>query len=75
MASKPTHRIYTVIKRDGKEDFWLNIGVCFAHEDGQGFNILLQANALDGKYVGRVYKDEPEEDTKGKPSKPAYKGK
>ena len=73
--SRPTHRAYTIIKREGKEDYWLNVGVAFAHEDGQGFNILTQAQSLDGKYVLRVYKDEPEEETKGKANKPAYKGK
>ena len=25
--SGPTHRAYTVIKREGKEDYWLNLGV------------------------------------------------
>jgi hypothetical protein len=25
--STPTHRAYTVIKREGKEDYWLNPGV------------------------------------------------
>ena len=24
--STPTHRAYTVIKREGKEDYWLNLG-------------------------------------------------
>jgi hypothetical protein len=59
--SAPTHRAYTVIKREGKEDYWLNLGVCFAHEDGQGFNLLLQAQPLDGKIVLRTYKERDEE--------------
>ena len=42
--SGPTHRAYTVIKREGKEDYWLNLGVAFAHEDGDGLNVLLQAH-------------------------------
>ena len=41
--SAPTHRAYTVIKREGKDDYWLNLGVAFPHEDGEGFNLLLQA--------------------------------
>jgi hypothetical protein len=28
--SDPTHSAYTVIKREGKEDYWLNLGVAFA---------------------------------------------
>jgi len=69
--SKPTHRAYTVIKREGKDDYWLNIGVCFAHEDKDGFNLLLQALPLDGKIVLRTYKEDEEEEkaTKGKPPK------
>lgn len=68
--SKPTHRAYTVIKREGKDDYWLNIGVCFAHEDKDGFNLLLQALPLDGKIVLRTYKeDEEEQPAKGKPTK------
>ena len=62
--SKPTHRAYTVIKREGKEDYWLNIGVCFAHEDNDGFNLLLQAMPLDGKIVLRTYKEDEKEQEK-----------
>jgi hypothetical protein len=62
--SGPTHRAYTVIKREGKEDYWLNLGVGFAHEDGEGFNLLLQAMPLDGKLVLRTYKEKPEEQEK-----------
>ena len=76
--AKPAYRAYTVIKRepgaDGKNnDFWLNIGVAFPHDDGQGFNLLLQALPLDGKIVLRTYKEDEDEDPKGKAqAKPAY---
>ena len=60
----PAYRVYTVIKRDGKDDFWLNLGVAFAHEDGEGFNILLQALPVDAKLVLRTYKEKPEEQEK-----------
>lgn len=49
----PTHRAYSVIRREGQDDFWLNIGLVFPHKDGGGFNILLQAFPLDGKIVCR----------------------
>ena len=61
--SKPTHRAYTVIKREGKDDYWLNIGVAFAHEDKEGFNVLLQALPPDAKIVLRSYK-EPDQNQK-----------
>ena len=63
----PAFRAYTVIKRDGKDDFWLNLGVAFPHDDGEGFNLLLQALPIDGKIVLRRYKEEDaEEEKKGK---------
>lgn len=72
--AKPAFRAYTVIKRDGKEDYWLNLGVAFPHEDGEGFNLLLQALPIDGKLVLRTYKDDEEEAEKEKPKgKPPHK--
>ena len=67
--SKPSHRVYTVIKRENKEDFWLNIGVAFAHDDGQGFNILQQAAALDGKLVLRTYTEQEDQEEPEPPKK------
>src|ERR1044071_6494256 len=52
----PAYRAYTVIKREGEDDYWLNLGVAFPHEDGEGFNLLLQALPLDGKIVLRTYR-------------------
>lgn len=49
----PTHRAYSVIKRDGQDDYWLNLGLVFPHKDGNGFNIIMQAFPLDGKIVCR----------------------
>lgn len=58
----PTHRAYSVIKREGQDDFWLNLGLAFPHKDGNGFNIVLQAYPLDGKIVLReVTDDDPGE--------------
>ena len=64
-AQQPTYQAYTVVKRQGKEgvqdDYWLNIGAAFMHQDGEGFNIVLQALPLNGKVVLRLPKtqDEP----------------
>ena len=52
-SCQPTHRAYSVIKREGQDDHWLNIGLVFPHKDGNGFNIMLQAFPLDGKIVCR----------------------
>jgi hypothetical protein len=52
-SRQPTHRAYSVIKREGQDDYWLNIGLVFPHKDDGGFNIMLQAFPLDGKIVCR----------------------
>jgi hypothetical protein len=61
-SKQPTHRAYSVIRREGQDDFWLNLGLVFPHKDGHGFNIMLQAFPLDGKIVCRAV---AEEDTAG----------
>ena len=50
---QPSHRAYSVIRREGQDDYWLNIGLVFPHKDASGFNIMLQAFPLDGKIVCR----------------------
>ena len=57
---QPTYQAYTVVKREGQDDFWLNIGAAFMHQDGEGFNIMLQAFAINGKIVLRPPKGEAE---------------
>jgi hypothetical protein len=54
----PSHRAYSVIRREGQDDFWLNLGLAFPHKDGKGFNIVLQAFPLDGKIVCREVGDD-----------------
>ena len=54
----PTHRAYSVIRREGQDDYWLNLGLVFPHKDGNGFNIVLQALPLDGKIVCREITNE-----------------
>ena len=67
MAQQPAYRAFTVVKREGQDDFWLPIGAAFAHEKGDGFNVILQAlpiSAGDGtcKIVLRPPKDDKEAD-------------
>jgi hypothetical protein len=42
-TTQPAFRAFTVIKREGHDDFWLPIGAAFAHQSGGGFNVILQA--------------------------------
>jgi len=67
---QPTHRAYSVIRREGQDDYWLNIGLVFQHKDGSGFNLILQAFPLDGKIVCR----EIAEEQAAEPSPPARSG-
>lgn len=53
-SKKPSHNVYTV--REGGEngsDYWTKIGVAFAHNDGKGFSVILEALPLDGKITIR----------------------
>lgn len=62
-SKKPSHHVYTV--RDGGEqgsDFWTKIGVAFAHNDGKGFSVILEAFPVDGRLTIRTI--EPKEKTK-----------
>ena len=42
------YRVYSIIERQKQDDYWLNIGVAFPHEDGKGFNVMLQALPIHG---------------------------
>ena len=55
-TQQPNYTAYTVHKREGKDDFWIAIGAAFMHQDGDGYNIVLQALPLDGKIVLRLPK-------------------
>jgi hypothetical protein len=55
---QPAYRAFTVVKREGQDDFWLAIGAAFMHQDGDGYNVVLQALPIDGKIVLRLPKDE-----------------
>jgi hypothetical protein len=56
--NQPAFRVYSVIARDGKDDYWLNIGLAFPHNDGKGFNVMLQALPLNAKLVLREAAEE-----------------
>jgi hypothetical protein len=62
---QPNYRAYTVIKREGQDDFWLAIGAAFMHQDGDGMNVVLQALPIDGKIVLRLPKDDQSEPQPG----------
>lgn len=59
----PTYLAYTVrdAREEGQKGFWTRIGAFFAHEDGEGGTLLLEALPLDGRVVLRAPKTEENE--------------
>lgn len=53
-GKKPSHIAYQVRDREGKNGFWTRIGSAWAHQDGKGFNIQIEAVPLDGRITLRV---------------------
>jgi hypothetical protein len=39
---------YVVTRREGKDDWWTQIGTAFEHADGKGWNLVLQALPITG---------------------------
>jgi hypothetical protein len=61
-SKEPTHTVFSVVPREGKDDYWLNLGVVFPHKDGKGFTIFTNAWPHDGKLVCRVKTDKDDDD-------------
>lgn len=65
--SSKMYRVYSVVPRPKQDDYWLNIGSAFPHDDGKGYNVLLQALPIshDGqcKIVIREYDPKKGDDT------------
>jgi hypothetical protein len=66
-SHEPAFRVFSVIKREGQPDFWLSLGAAFPHQNGEGYNVILQALPLpngDGivKLVLRPPKDDQQQD-------------
>jgi hypothetical protein len=64
--SKPSHRAYVISNsKEGtpKKSFWREIGVCFPHKTGKGFDIVIhEAISVSGRIVCTVPKEkEPSE--------------
>jgi hypothetical protein len=67
---------YVVTRREGKDDWWTQIGTAFEHTDGKGWNLVLQALPITGadgecKIVLRTPKaadDDRQDDRRTKPN-------
>jgi hypothetical protein len=59
-SKRPDVAAYVVRDRDDKKANWREIGVGFAHKDGKGFDLLLDAVPVSGRVVIRHLEDKAE---------------
>ncbi len=60
-SKQPTHTAYHVREnKDGTKSFWTRIGSAWAHADGKGFNVQVEAVPLDGRISLRVVSEKKE---------------
>ncbi len=48
MQAKQTKEVFSIIKREGKENYWLKVGIAFVNKDGS-LNVLLNAFPLNAE--------------------------
>lgn len=53
-SKSPSHVAYHVRDTKGDKAFWSRIGSAWAHADGSGFTIQLDAMPIDGRITLRV---------------------
>jgi hypothetical protein len=62
-TQQPSHRAFTIVKREGEDDWWIPIGAAFPHQSGDGFNVILQALPIpNGDGVCKIVLRPPKED-------------
>ncbi len=49
-SNRPSHRIYAVT-RNGQKKFWQPIGAAWPHNDGEGFNLVLDYLPLNNAEI------------------------
>ena len=59
-SKSPSFIAYQVRDRDGQDSFWTRIGAAFAHKDGKGYTIQVEAVPLDGRITLRVPSEKKE---------------
>jgi hypothetical protein len=61
-SNRPTHRVYAVIKKEGREKgTWLEIGAAWPHRDGKGYGVTLNfiPRSPDAELVIRAIEPTP----------------
>lgn len=63
-AKRPFMLAYTVKPIDeGRNSVWSKVGAAWAHKDGQGYEIRMDAVPVDGRIVLRTVKDAEDQQT------------
>ena len=57
--STPTHNAYTVRDYGNDKSSWHETGAAWAHKDGKGYDIVLEALPVTGRIVLRVNEPKP----------------
>ena len=57
---RPDVAAYVVRDREDKKSNWREVGIGFAHKDGKGFDLLLDAVPVGGRLVVRTIEDKAE---------------
>lgn len=60
MQTKQTKEVYSIIKREGKDSYWLKLGIAFVNKDGS-LNVLLNAFPVNAELHIRDSKPQEEE--------------
>lgn len=63
-SKRPTHLAYSVrdyAKRTETKSDWTKIGIAWAHKDGNGFDIILDALPVNGRVALRKSTPKPTE--------------
>ena len=65
-----------MIKREGQDDFWQPIGAAFPHQNGDGYNVILQALPIsDGDGTCKIVLRPPKDDKGDKDADDEEQGK
>lgn len=68
-AKRPSHIAYSVREGSDGNAYFNRVGSAFAHKDGQGFNVELEATPVNGRVTLRTPKERLEEKRSGSPGR------
>ena len=61
-GNRPPHRVFAVTepRHEGGKSFWQDIGAAWAHEEGQGLQVVLNYLPLQGQNIVKLLDASPE---------------